>query len=107
MKIHDASSDSDATGKNQDASHHLHRGFIVFCETNLRYEKGFKAWIFLGPYLIGAAALEMVIVRHSSSATHIGPWIGVLAYLVLFPLAWRRVLKFIASKRISPVISLR
>jgi len=83
------------------------KGFIVFCETKLRYEKGFKAWIFLGPYLLGALGLEMMIAEHAKSATALWPWIGFLAYLILFPFAWRRILKFVALKKAKPVAPLR
>jgi hypothetical protein len=86
--------------KEPSEAHHRHEGFIVFCETKLCYEKGLKAWLFLGPYLLGALALEMMITNgHAQTATGLGPWIGFLAYLVLFPLAWRRILKFVAPKK--------
>jgi hypothetical protein len=76
-----------------------HRGLIFFCEKQQRYEKGLKAWIFLGPYLLGAFGLERVITEHAQSATAFVPWLGLLAYLVLFPLAWRRILKLTAGKK--------
>jgi hypothetical protein len=107
MRNYDSSSGASNSGKIHAASYERQKGFIVFCETNLRYEKGFKAWIFLGPYLLGALALEMMIAEHAKATTVVGPWIGFLAYLILFPLAWRKVLKFIASKRGAAAITLR
>ena len=83
------------------------KGFIVFCETKLRYEKGFKAWIFLGPYLLGALGLETMIAVHAKTVTALGPWFGFLAYLIVFPLIWRRVLKLITLKTATPVVPLR
>ncbi len=69
------------------------KGLIVFCETKLRYEKGGKAWLFLGPYLLGAVGLEMVLDLGRPTS---GPWsvLGFLAYLVVFPSVWQRILKF-------------
>ncbi len=55
------------------------QGFIAFCETNLRYEKGPKAWIVLLPYLIGAVILERTTIQTQAG------WIAFLGYLVLFP----------------------
>ncbi len=72
-------------------SNRAHRGFIAFCETNLRYEKGVKAWIVLGPYFLGALALEII------GNNRMGWWLGLIAYLVLFPIFWRRLLRFAAS----------
>ena len=83
------------------------KGFIVFCETKLRYEKGFKAWIFLGPYLLGALGLEMMIAEHAKSATALWPWIGFLAYLILFPPGWQRILRLVTLRKTTPVVSLR
>jgi hypothetical protein len=77
-------------------------GLIAFCETNLRYEKGYKAWIFLGPYLLGALILERSIDRGdaaSMSAGHAGLWLGFLGYLIFFPPIWRQTLKLVASKK--------
>lgn len=96
-----------SVNKNHADSHQRHKGFIVFCETKLRYERGFKAWIFLGPYLLGALGLETMITVHAKAATALGPWFGFLAYLILFPLAWRRVLKLVALKKATPVVPLR
>jgi len=93
--------------KNHTDSYLRHKGFIVFCETNLRYEKGFKAWIFLGPYLLGAVGLEMMIRGHAQTETSLGPWLGFLAYVILFPLAWRRFLKLVAVKNATPIVPLR
>jgi hypothetical protein len=74
-------------------------GLVVFCEKKLQYEKGLKAWIFLGPYLVGTFALEMEITGNASSTITLGPWLGFLIYLVLFPFAWRRILKLVAGKK--------
>lgn len=90
--------------ENDGAVHQRHRGFIVFCEKKLRYEKGVKAWIFLGPYLLGALGLEMLIDPGRANAPAvIWPWIGFMAYLVLFPPTWRQILKFITPKKVAPV----
>ena len=71
-----------------------HKGFIAFCETKLRYEKGFKAWLLLGPYLLGAFLFERIVnAAGDASATKTALWIGFLAYLITFPSIWRRVLK--------------
>ena len=74
-------------------------GLVVFCEKKLQHEKGLKAWIFLGPYLVGAFALEMEITGNASSTIALGPWLGFLIYLIFFPITWRRILKIIASKK--------
>jgi len=91
--------------QNQPGAHQRVNGFIVFCETNLRYEKGYRAWIFLGPYLLGALGLEMVMPRLANAAPSLAPWIGFLAYLVFFPLVWHRILSFISIKKATPVVS--
>ena len=71
-----------------------HKGFIAFCETNLRYETGFKAWIILGPYLAGAFVFEGIInTSEGTFAAKLALWTGFLAYLVLFPEIWRRILR--------------
>jgi len=89
-------------------AHQSHNGFIVFCEKNLRYEKGIKAWIFLGPYLLGALGLEMMIdPGHPKATTSLWPWIGFLAYLVLFPSVWRQVLKFFRFRKKEPIVAVR
>ena len=75
---------------------HRQKGLIVFCERNLRYEGGLKAWFFLGPYFIDAFVLEILIDANPAHAkAALGSWIGFLAYLILFPSAWRRVLKLL------------
>ncbi len=76
------------------------KGFIAFCETNLRYEKGFKAWMFLGPYLLGAFVLERIV----NSAGHafpamLGWWGAFLVYLILFPELWRRLLNLRSTRK--------
>ena len=76
-----------------------HVGFIAFCETKLRYEKGFKAWIILRPYLLGALGLEMMIAEHAKSETSLGVWLGFLAYLILFPPYWREILRLVAPRK--------
>ena len=94
--------------KNQADSRQPQKGFIVFCERNLRYEKGFKAWIFLGPYLLGAIGLKMLIgsVRMKDTAA-LWPWVGFLTYLIFFPSVWRRILKLLGFRKADPVVSLR
>ena len=91
--------------KKSDAhAHRRHNGFIVFCEKNLRYEKGIKAWIFLGPYLLGAMGLEMMVDPGQARATpSLWPWIWFLTYLVLFPPVWRRILKLVMLRKAAPV----
>jgi hypothetical protein len=84
--------------KNHADAHVRPTGLIVFCEKKLRYEGGFKAWIFLGPYLLGALALEMMITEHTKTANP-GLWIVFLGYLILFPRLWRRILKFGTSTK--------
>ena len=80
-----------------------HKGFIAFCETNLRYEKGFKAWVILGPYFLGALVFEGVVnTAGNSFTTKIALWIGFLVYLVTFPAIWRRILK---RRKISPALT--
>jgi len=81
------------------------KGLIVFCETKLRYEKGGKAWIFLGPYLLGAVGLEMVLHLGQPNS---GPWAmpGFLAYLVVFPSVWQRILKFGKRRKATEADSL-
>ena len=72
--------------------------FIVFCETNLRYEGGRKAVVFLGPYLLGCAALELVINSETNFAKWgYWSWTIFLAYLVLFPPFWKRILNSISK----------
>jgi len=107
MSRSDVSRSEIGVTKNYANSHRRHKGFIVFCETKLRYEKGFKAWIFLGPYLIGVLGLETMITENAKFATAFWPWLGFLAYLILFPLAWRRVLTLVALKKAAPVVPLR
>lgn len=107
MRDSNATSGESNADKNHADAHQRHKGFIVFCETNLRYERGFKAWIFLGPYFLGALGLEMMITGHVPGATALWPWIGFLAYLILFPLAWRRILKLVALRKAPPVVPLR
>ncbi len=66
------------------------RGVIYFCEQSHRYRKGMRAWLFFGPYLLGAILLEPALTapgRASCSA-----WLLLLAYLLLFPRVWRGVL---------------
>ena len=76
------------------------KGFIAFCETNLRYEKGFKAWIILGPYLLGAFVLERLANTSGDTfATKFALWSGFLAYLIIFPDVWRRLLRYCSARK--------
>jgi hypothetical protein len=75
------------------------KGFIAFCETNLRYEKGFKAWIFLGPYLLGAFVLESWVTTYRDSLAEFALGGVFLAYLIFFPETWRRLLKWRDSRK--------
>ena len=78
------------------------KGFIAFCETNLRYEKGLKAWIILGPYLLGAFVLERLANTSGDTfAAKFALWSGFLAYLIIFPDAWRRLLRYRSSRKVS------
>ena len=76
------------------------KGLIVFCETKLRYESGWRAWMFLGPYLGLAIFFETVITAtHSSGGIAVLQWIGFFVYLILFPSIWGRVLNLIVIKK--------
>ena len=76
------------------------RGFIAFCETNLRYEKGFKAWVILGPYLLGAFALEKIVNSAGQGfTTKLEFWMAFLAYLIFLPDFWRRLLRFRCARK--------
>jgi hypothetical protein len=82
------------------AAHPQPRGFIAFCETNQRYEGGRKAWLFLGPYFFGAYIWYATINEgQTEPQKHILPWLGFIAYLVLFPSIWKWVLKLVTPKR--------
>src|ERR1700683_2866870 len=76
------------------------KGFIAFCETNLRYERGLKAWIILGPYLLGAFVLESLASTSGDTfATKLALWSGFLAYLIIFPDAWQRLLRYRSARK--------
>ena len=81
------------------------KGMIVFCETKLRYEKGGRAWLFLGPYLLGAVGLEMVLDLGRPSS---GPWavVGFLVYLVVFPSVWQRILNIGKRRKVADADSI-
>jgi hypothetical protein len=49
----------------------------------------------------------MMIAEHTKFATALWPWLGFLAYLILFPFVWRRILKLGALKKTTPVVSLQ
>jgi hypothetical protein len=75
------------------------KGLIAFCEKKQRYEKGFKAWLVLGPYLLGAFLLERIVnATGETSSIKLALWIVFLAYLITFPAIWRRIL----NRRKSP-----
>jgi hypothetical protein len=79
------------------------KGFIAFCETNLRYEKGLKAWVILGPYLLGAFVLERIANSSADTfAAKFALWSGFLAYLMIFPEAWRRLLRYRTARKGDP-----
>jgi len=67
------------------------RGLIYFCEETLCYHKGLKAWIFFGPYLLGAIWLESEWWKGTAFS---GTWLSIflMIYLLIFPAAWRRIL---------------
>lgn len=80
-----------------------HRGLIVFCEKNFRYETGLKAWIFLGPYLLGAFAFEIIFTESSVKTDRLALWLALVAYSILFPIVWRKFLRFVASAKTGPI----
>jgi len=89
-----------SSNASQDAAHPQQKGFIVFCETNQRYEGGRKAWLFLGPYFFGAYILYATINEgHGEPQKSFLPWLGLIAYLVLFPSIWKWVLALVTPKR--------
>lgn len=69
-----------------------HRGFIYFCEHTLQYNKGVRAWVFFGPYLLGALWLEPGLSLKNVDHQTLGTWLPLLAYLVVFPSIWRALL---------------
>jgi hypothetical protein len=66
------------------------RGVAYFCEETLQYIGGGRAWLFFGPYLLGAICLEPSPTGRSIHG--ISPWLVLLGYLVLFPPLWRAFL---------------
>jgi len=99
---------SEAKVREQDShAHRSHKGLIVFCDQKLRYEGGLKAWIFLGPYFLGAVGLEWTIAAaERAKGAHgpgLGAWLGFILYLVLFPALWRWVLKLVVPRK-TPAI---
>jgi len=66
------------------------RGFAYFCEGTLRYSGGVRAWLFFGPYLLGALSLEPTL--GGKSVHGFSPWLMLLGYLVVFPPVWRALL---------------
>jgi hypothetical protein len=66
------------------------RGFAYFCEETLRYTGGVRAWLFFGPYLLGAIWLEPA--QNSRSIHGFSPWLVLVAYLLIFPPVWRAIL---------------
>ncbi|MEJ0000117.1 MAG: hypothetical protein WDO13_13690 [Verrucomicrobiota bacterium] len=68
------------------------RGFIYFCESSLTYNHGARAWLFFAPYLAGAIALESRLDWSDPAGSGLWPWVGLLAYIVIFPTFWRAVL---------------
>ena len=81
------------------------KGFIAFCETNLRYEKGVKAWIILGPYLLGALLLERLAATSVDPLIKTAAWAAFLTFLILFPDAWQRLLRWRNSRKALPKAS--
>jgi hypothetical protein len=67
------------------------RGLIYFCEVGLNYCGGVRAWLFFGPYLLGAIALEPGL--NSGSKNDLDRWLLFVAYLVIFPPVWRALLR--------------
>ena len=66
------------------------RGFAYFCEETLQYIGGVRAWLFFGPYLLGAIWLEPA--QGSKSVHGFSPWLVLVAYLIIFPPVWRAIL---------------
>lgn len=76
---------------NDDRQAKLHpRGFAYYCEETGRYIGGARAWLFFGPYLLGAIVLEPSQVGKSLDG--FSSWLIVVAYLLVFPPAWRAIL---------------
>ncbi len=77
-------------------------GFIVFCEKRLCYRSGLKAWLFLGPYFLGALVLDILVDPVKTKlAANPGPWIGFLAYIVLYPVLWRRISNVLPKRKVA------
>jgi hypothetical protein len=75
------------------------KGLIVFCDRNLRYEGGLKAWLSFGPVILGAWILEAAITsHHGGSHRTLLLWFIFLAYLLIFPPAWKKALRFLRRK---------
>ena len=66
------------------------RGFAYFCEETLRYTGGLRAWLFFGPYLLGAIGLEPA--QGGKSVHGFSPWLVLVAWLLIFPPVWRSFL---------------
>jgi len=66
------------------------RGFAYYCEETRRYIGGVRAWLFFGPYLLGAIWLEPA--QGSQAVLGFSPWFALVAWLLIFPTAWRAVL---------------
>jgi SulP family sulfate permease len=71
-----------------------HGDFIYFCEHSMRYDKGLRAWLFFGPYLIGVVLLELLLDQNGKASSESGMWglFPLLAYLLIFPPVWRKFL---------------
>jgi len=67
------------------------RGFVYFCESRLYYLGGLGAWLFFGPFLLGAVILDSLILRYSGLPSLLG-WLALMAYVLVFPPLWRLLL---------------
>lgn len=66
------------------------KGLAYFCEKKRGYERGWKAWLIVGLYLLGALFLENILhLAQESGSTHQWKSGALIAYLVFFPVTAR------------------
>jgi hypothetical protein len=78
------------------------RGFAYFCEETLQYIGGVRAWLFFGPYLLGAIWLEPAL--GGQSVHGFSPWLVLVAWLLIFPPVWRALLLATGLWRKAPTL---
>jgi hypothetical protein len=54
--------------------------------------------------LLGVFALEIIFNDGATRTDTPLPWAGLIAYLILFPILWRKFLRFVASAKTRPVM---